>query len=743
MKRLLLIIILTCMSIFIIHAQNIFSGKFIEAENTEVPLSSKIPVNKQSDVKADENTLLFEDFESIAVGSLPTGWTTYTPSTGGTGWKTGYVSYSGGGSLAGHSGTKYAYILSIQNANNDTWLFTKGVDLVAGTTYKINFWTMLSGYGGEYEKMEVKIGNSANVAGMTEEIYKNETGYQSGWTEEVILYTPTTTGTYYLGFHGYSGQVNGTMLDDVKIERLFPNDAGVSKLNFKKHVPNSKDYMISGNIKNYGTSALTSCKINYQIDNGSINDYELTGINVGFDKELAFTYPAKVTPVIGDHTIKVWTSEPNGVADGNDENDAITFSYTVYDTDASFKACPLIESFTSSTCGPCFDGNVNLKNVLNANNNGLYTLIKYQMNWPGSGDPYYTAESGNKRTLYGVNGVPYMVLNGTQSMDTRALTNAMLQSAQNSSVNIGMDAEYIIEEHTIKAKATIIPKESLAGDNLKLFMAIVEKKTVKNEGGNGETEFLQVMKKFMPDDNGILIGALTQGVPVTEEQEWEFKGNYRLPANASSPINHATEHSVEDFNNLEVVIWLQNTQTKKIYQSATAIITTDFTPMVNYKIINGNGNLTASVVNNKIPSVSFIEKGKQITFTAVPNENYKVKEWKLNNVVVADNVTNEFVTTVDDNDINVTVEFEGLNDIPENILSNINIFPNPAVDVLNINNIGGANVQIVNLLGQVIYQENNISESHQINISSLENGNYIVRIITNEGILDHKVMIAR
>ena len=72
---------------------------------------------------------------------------------------------------------------------------------------------------------------------------------------------------------------------------------------------------------------------------------------------------------------------------------------------------PMIEAFSSSTCGPCNSGNVTTSNVL-ANFPGQYTLLKYQMNWPGSGDPYYTSEAGSRKSYYGVNSVPRLQIDG-------------------------------------------------------------------------------------------------------------------------------------------------------------------------------------------------------------------------------------------------------------------------------------------------------------------------------------------
>ena len=51
---------------------------------------------------------------------------------------------------------------------------------------------------------------------------------------------------------------------------------------------------------------------------------------------------------------------------------------------------------------------------------------------------------------------------------------------------------------------------------------------------------------------------------------YTFNGEYILPANASSPVNHATNHTVEEFSDLKVVVWLQDATTREVFQSAWA-----------------------------------------------------------------------------------------------------------------------------------------------------------------------------
>jgi hypothetical protein len=94
--------------------------------------------------------------------------------------------------------------------------------------------------------------------------------------------------------------------------------------------------------------------------------------------------------------------------------------------------------------------------------------------------------------------------------------------------------------------------------------------TTGNVGSNGETSFNYVMKKLVPDANGTVVSALTSGTPVTKTLTYTFNGSYRLPANALTPINNATEHSVEEFSDLGVLVWLQDNVTKEVFQSAYA-----------------------------------------------------------------------------------------------------------------------------------------------------------------------------
>ena len=122
---------------------------------------------------------------------------------------------------------------------------------------------------------------------------------------------------------------------------------------------------------------------------------------------------------------------------------------------------------------------------------------------------------------------------------------------------------------------TIDPLENMNSTNLTLYTGIFEFTTYNNSSSNGEIEFANVMKKMLPDAGGYSINPLQAGVQLVENFSYTFQGNYTLPADANSPVNHMLNHTVEDFENLGVVVWIQDDVTKEVLQSTTASLVTD------------------------------------------------------------------------------------------------------------------------------------------------------------------------
>ncbi len=112
-------------------------------------------------------------------------------------------------------------------------------------------------------------------------------------------------------------------------------------------------------------------------------------------------------------------------------------------------------------------------------------------------------------------------------------------------------------------------------------------------------------------------------------------------------------------------------------------------------------------------------------------------------VINADNSGNVTCASV------VTDEFTGINDV--NLNNNIEVYPNPASDVvsvsLDLNASKNVNISIVNMLGAKVYSKFlgtvNGSTTEKIDVSNLEVGIYMVRIETEKGTAVKKLNISR
>ena len=341
--------------------------------------------------------------------------------------------------------------------------------------------------------------------------------------------------------------------------------AGISVI-LGKFVKTNSPNDIVGEVRNMGSETITTLDVNYTVDNGTAVTASVTGLNIAPYDKYQFTHPTAWNPTIsGDHTIDIYVNNLNGNMDVNSSNDKA--SQTVAAVEDFTDRRPFHESFTSSTCGPCVAGNANVKTVMDATTEEEI-ILKYQMSWPGNGDPYFTDEAGDRRTYYGINAVPYMMVDGGWFGNSTTYTSAVYDEFKSVSALIEITGEYSINEddQTVGIDAVVTPLSSIS-DNLTLYVAILERTTYDNTGSNGETEFDYVMKKMVPGSAGHPIGSLTANTDVNYSVTYAFNGPQTLPANATDPVDHAIEHSIEEFDDLMVVAWVQDDNDQFIHQS--------------------------------------------------------------------------------------------------------------------------------------------------------------------------------
>lgn len=328
-------------------------------------------------------------------------------------------------------------------------------------------------------------------------------------------------------------------------------------------------FIISGDLQNMGSNTVTSMDINYSVDGGAAVTESVSGLSLSTGDYYSFNHGTTWSPAAGTYNIDVWATNINGSADMDTSNDMASGTVTVF-ANGDIKR-PMLESFTSSTCGPCVAGNQNTSAVMAAYSDDQYSMLKYQMSWPGSGDPYYTAEGGDRRAYYNVNAVPDFIIDGNVWQgNSSSVTNSQIDAVMADPAFVSLSSYHVVDGQTVDFTVTINPLGDFQGP-LTLYSAIFEYMTYNNVGSNGETQFSKVMKKMVPGSMGFNLGSLTDGQTVVENFSHTFQGSYTLPPDANNPIDHNTQHSVEDFSNLGVVSWIQDDATKEVLQSTVSV----------------------------------------------------------------------------------------------------------------------------------------------------------------------------
>jgi hypothetical protein len=100
----------------------------------------------------------------------------------------------------------------------DDWFFTQGLQLTAGTSYEVSF-AYRAASASYPEKLALDWGNDATSAAMSgTPIFDNNNVINTAWNSGSATFTPATTGTFYVGFHGYSDADKYYLfVDDIKI----------------------------------------------------------------------------------------------------------------------------------------------------------------------------------------------------------------------------------------------------------------------------------------------------------------------------------------------------------------------------------------------------------------------------------------------------------------------------------------------------------------------------------------------
>jgi hypothetical protein len=145
-------------------------------------------------------------------------------------------------------------------------------------------------------------------------------------------------------------------IDDVSLYEVSDNpEIELTEIHVPLMAGNNTPFTLTGRIVNHCSTPVTSFVVSYTVAGQTFTD-NITGINVAYNEELEFVIP---TPVVlsnvGQYTISVSVSNPNGVADDMTDN-TLTASVEIYESTTAVRRKVLMEHFSTASCPNCIDG---------------------------------------------------------------------------------------------------------------------------------------------------------------------------------------------------------------------------------------------------------------------------------------------------------------------------------------------------------------------------------------------------
>ena len=193
----------------------------------------------------------FQNFDTTPVNTTPTCFTVTNDNLDGVVWQVQNIL---------PASSPNCYNLATNTPNTNDWFFTPGLDLTVGVTYRLKFKYNTLTAGIYSENLRVRIGTGPSAANMNITILDFPAFLNTVYQTAIVDFTPITTGTYNIGFQGYSfANQSKILIDDISVivsptcfepDNIVINSVGSNNANISWDAPsippaNGYDYYVS------------------------------------------------------------------------------------------------------------------------------------------------------------------------------------------------------------------------------------------------------------------------------------------------------------------------------------------------------------------------------------------------------------------------------------------------------------------------------------------------------------------
>ncbi len=537
------------------------------------------------------------------------------------------------------------------------------------------------------------------------------------------------------------------------------NEIELTKLSIPEMAPINTDIEVGGTVTNFGTANLTAFDVTYNLDGGTnVAVYTVTGIDIPIGSSTTFKHDVKLSfDATGSHVINVKVSNPNGVADDESNNDA-SADISIYE--GGMQRTVLVEEFSTEKCPNCPPVATYLSEIANDNENvilmvhhaGYYTddftipentemLVFFNEGGgtfapAGMMDRHYNGLDNDEYD--GVDpgpvfwpGEPY----GETKIDERLNQPAFVD------VNFEGDFNATTGELTVTVSGSFFTNFT---NNLGVSLWIIEDgiTTTTQAGFTGEWIHHALVRDAISGTFGTPITTSTNEndtysvqFTYTVNSEWVVD-NLSLVGFVNTidgtNVNNRTVHNAGSITLNELSGASDMVNLTFEVNMAEAIDAEVFVPATDVLFVTGSFNGWDEPGTAESLELTDTDGDKVYSVTVPIAKNFGEVQYKYFNNAGWDGGEwtgdpNRIITVAE---LDLTTDDVWNNAVAENLLSTVQLFPNPFTNLLTISGLENASSIIIsNVLGQHVISILVDEVSETISTANLRNGVYIITIV--------------
>ncbi|MBD3169770.1 MAG: T9SS type A sorting domain-containing protein [candidate division Zixibacteria bacterium] len=266
---------------------------------------------------------------------------------------------------------------------------------------------------------------------------------------------------------------------------------------------------------------------------------------------------------------------------------------------------PIVELFVNSGCPYCASAEANLNSTIAVYGDAM-AAIRYHVNWPNSGDPFYTfnpSEVGSRVSYYSVGYVPYGLVDGDYCAHASFQSRVGSRLTVESPLDINIWGSYNSGSRETELIVTVDAVDSVGYSNLRFQCVVIEDSCYY-----GGVYYHQVMRDMVP-------GATGESFAIADGFSDFFTRDFTL-------------NSIIDDQQTNIVIFVQDNDTDDILQAAH-IPVTDLTPLSGRGFISGRvmsadsseGLDAVLTVDNRDPQIKYYTDSQGYFTMLVPADS--------------------------------------------------------------------------------------------------------------------------